>query len=41
MKSIGILARLTAAVAVLGAVLYGGALLAADGETLRAPRQAR
>ncbi len=36
MKKIGILARLTAAVAVLSAMLYGGALLAADGETLRA-----
>lgn len=36
MKKIGILVRLTAAVAVLGVALYGGALLAADGETLRA-----
>ena len=36
MKGIGVLARLTAAVAVIGVALYGGALLAADGETLRA-----
>ena len=36
MKGIGILGRLTATVAVIGVALYGGALLAADGETLRA-----
>ena len=36
MTSIRILGRLAAAVAVIGVALYGGSLLAADGDALRA-----